>query len=271
MSNTPIEKRQFYIEGAHVYDDKKVEERVLAELVNRDWLKEGDEKENERRVTVLKNASQYSMATVAIQHSEKMYPYLHSEGISMEFNSDSDYGLEMRYSVPYSDGEKRLFTLECQLFLGKDFELNEVQSRVYYHFEKQCPREFRCSVNFNSIMEKILDWLKELFTPNSYAAANTMSPPKNEYKGWVPPFVSLTKEQYDNDILEANFKIENEYYEDDPHENVGIGADNIHQEGYKDGYKYGSAEGYKVGVEIGSIFGETNGFINSLATQQNDI
>ncbi|HEN3568042.1 TPA: hypothetical protein U5E19_003426, partial [Yersinia enterocolitica] len=66
-------------------------------------------------------------------------------------------------------------------------------------------------------------------------------------------------------------KIENEYYEDDPHENVGIGADNIHQEGYKDGYKYGSAEGYKVGVEIGSIFGETNGFINSLATQQNDI
>ncbi|EQB8080055.1 hypothetical protein ACYRDJ_002421 [Yersinia enterocolitica] len=297
MSNTPIEKRQFYIEGTRFYDDKKVEERVLEELVNRGWLKEGDEKENKRRVTVPENVNQYSMATVAIQHSQTMHPYLHYEGISMEFNSDSHYGLEMRYSVPYSDGNKRLFTLECQLFLGEDFVLNEVKSRVYYYFEKQCPSELRRDVNRNSILEMIFDWFKELFIPKDYAAANTMSPPKNEYKGWdpqfvnstnplpdneildqenisevwLPPFLSLTKEQYDNDILEANFKIENEYYEDDPHESVGIGADNIHQEGYNDGYKDGSAEGYKVGVEIGSIFGETDKFIDSLATKQNDI
>ncbi|HHL2500508.1 TPA: hypothetical protein ACQ301_002557 [Yersinia enterocolitica] len=297
ISNTPIEKRQFYIDGARFYGVEKVEERVLEELVNRGWLKEGDEKENKRRVTVLENVSQYSMATVAIQHSQTMHPYLHYEGISMEFNSDSHYGLEMCYSVPYSDGDKRLFTLECQLFLGKDFVLNEVKSRVYYNFEKQCPSELRRDVNRNSILEMIFDWFKEFFTPKDYAAANTMSPPKNEYKGWdpqfvnstnplpdneildqenisevwVPPFVSLTKEQYDNDILEANFKIENEYYEDDPHENVGIGTDNIHQEGYKGGYKDGSAEGYKEGVDMGFIIGKANGYIKSLATQRNDI
>ncbi|WP_145535940.1 hypothetical protein [Yersinia thracica] len=226
MSNAPIEKRQFYIDGARFYDDKKVdkkvdekvdekvEERVLAELVNRYWLKEGDEKENERRVTVLENMSQYSMATVAVQHSQTIYPYLHYEGISMEFNSDSDYGLEMRYSVPYSDGKKRLFTLECQLFLGENFELNEVQSRVYYHFEKQCPSELRRDVNRNSILEMIFNWFKELFTPNSYAAANTMSPSKNEYKGWDPQVVNSTNPLPDKEILDQK-NIANKKDEDD--------------------------------------------------------
>ncbi|HDL7429837.1 TPA: hypothetical protein PXN84_004096 [Yersinia enterocolitica] len=202
VSNTPIEKRQFYIDGSRFYDVEKVEKRVLEELVNRGWLEKGDEKENKRRVTVLEKVSQYSMATVALQHSQTMHPYLHYEGISMEFNLDSHYGLEMRYSVPYSDGDKRLFTLECQILLGKDFLFNEVESRVYYNFEKQCPSKLRYDVNLNSILEMIFDWFKELFTPKAYAAANTMSPPKNEYKGWVPPFVNLTKEQHDNQILD---------------------------------------------------------------------
>ncbi|EKN3489453.1 hypothetical protein OZ832_003918 [Yersinia enterocolitica] len=298
VSNTPIEKRQFYIDGSHFYGVEKVEERVLKELVNRGWLKEGDEKENKRRVTVLEKVSQYSMATVALEYAKREYPYLYHDDISIEFNLDSHYGLEMRYSVPYSDGDKRLFTLECQILLGEDVVLNEVESRVYYNFEKQCPSKLRYDVNLNSILEMIFDWFKELFTPKAYAAANIMSPPKNEYKGWVPPFINLTKEQYDNDILvqeniserwvppfvsltkqqyytdilevnlEVNFKIENEYYEDDPHENVGISTDNIHQEGYKGGYKYGSAEGYNEGVDIGFTIGEAKGYIKNLATER---
>ncbi|EMX8399993.1 hypothetical protein AAHR76_000743 [Yersinia enterocolitica] len=298
VSNTPIEKRQFYIDGSHFYGVEKVEERVLKELVNRGWLKECDEKENKRRVTVLEKVSQYSMATVALEYAKRGYPYLYHDDTSIEFNLDSHYGLEMRYSVPYSDGDKRLFTLECQILLGEDVVLNEVESRVYYNFEKQCPSKLRYDVNLNSILEMIFDWFKELFTPKAYAAANTMSPPKNEYKGWVPPFINLTKEQYNNDILvqeniserwvppfvsltkqqyytdileanlEVNFKIENEYYEDDPHENVGISTDNIHQEGYKGGYKDGSAEGYNEGVDIGFTIGEAKGYIKNLATER---
>ncbi|WP_342229463.1 hypothetical protein, partial [Yersinia enterocolitica] len=190
VSNTPIEKRQFYIDGSHFYGVEKVEERVLKELVNRGWLKECDEKENKRRVTVLEKVSQYSMATVALEYAKRGYPYLYHDDISIEFNLDSHYGLEMRYSVPYSEGDKRLFTLECQILLGEDVVLNEVESRVYYNFEKQCPSKLRYDVNLNSILKMIFDWFKELLTPEDYAAANTMSPPKNEYKGWVPPFIN---------------------------------------------------------------------------------
>ncbi|WP_145509810.1 hypothetical protein [Yersinia rochesterensis] len=246
--NSPCEKTQFHIEG-RLTGYRNISE-VLEKLVDIGWLEAGNKEEDNRRATVLNLLSKYSMATVALEHAKRGHPYLHHDDISMEFKSDNHSGLEMNYSVSYTDGFQPLFTLGCQLFLGKDFELDEEKSRIFFKFEKECSGELRSDVNRNSIIKMILDWFKELFTPNSYAAANTMSPPGNEFEVWVPPFENLTDRQLKDVMLEMNFETEDIYIDDEMSEIE---------------YKYTSPEEiYKSGENVGYI----NGFIDGVKTSR---
>lgn len=114
------------------------------------------------------------MAEFALAHSDKMYPYLHHNShILMEFDSDSDSELTMNYSVNYTDGKCGLFTLHCQMLLGKDFQLDENKTNIYFEFEPQCPTELQQSLDFRTITSKVLDWLKSIFFPDSYDRENT--------------------------------------------------------------------------------------------------
>ncbi|HDL8284119.1 TPA: hypothetical protein PXQ99_000866 [Yersinia enterocolitica] len=252
VKNTPFEKTQFYIDGGNCKGYGNTRE-VLEKLINSGWLEVGNEEENDRRVAVLNSLSKYSMTTVALEHVKRGYPYLHHDDISMEFKLNNHCGLEMHYSVSYNDGFQPLFTLGCQLFLGQDFELDENKSRVFFKFEEKCSSELRRDVSRNSIMEKILDWLKELFTPNSYAAANTMPSSKSVSEIWAPPFEDLTNSEWKNEVLEREAKVKikfdhpkNDYWEDDfPAQHAEINMDNIHHEGYMEGYTEGYTEGIK--------------------------
>ncbi|CNI82626.1 hypothetical protein [Yersinia vastinensis] len=168
------EKAQFYICGNNENSINSASE-ALDGLVLGGWLSSPDnEAESERRVRVLTLMSKFSMAEFALAHSDKMYPYLHHNShILMEFDSDSDSELTMNYSVNYTDGKCGLFTLHCQMLLGKDFQLDENKTNIYFEFEPQCPTELQQSLDFRTITSKVLDWLKSIFFPDSYDRENT--------------------------------------------------------------------------------------------------
>ncbi|MGE4799742.1 hypothetical protein AB8989_05025 [Yersinia hibernica] len=233
--NAPVEKTQFHIEG-RLTGYRNISE-VLEKLVDIGWLEAGNKEEDDRRVAVLNLLSKYSMATVALEHAKRGHPYLHHDDISMEFKPDRHHGLEMHYSVPYNDGFQPLFTLDCQLFLGKNFELNEEKSRVSFKFENQCSSELRSDVNRNGIIKMILEWFKALFTLNSDTIANAVSSAAGKYDIWVPPFENLTEAQFGSMILESNFEPEGIYIEDDiPQECAEVDMKIIYDNGYSDGY-----------------------------------
>ncbi|WP_145537552.1 hypothetical protein [Yersinia kristensenii] len=235
--NAPFEKTQFYVEGR--FTGYRNISEVLDKLVDIGWLEAGNKEEDDRRVAVLNLLSKYSMATVALEHAKRGYPYLHHDDISMEFKPDKHRGLELHYSVPYTDGFQPLFTLDCQLFLGKNFELNEKSSRVFFKFENRCSSELRSDVNPNGIIKMILEWFKALFTPNSYIVANAILSPTSQSELWVPPFENLTEAQFGTMILESNYDPEDIYIEDDiPQEYAEVDMNRIYDNGVRDGYLY---------------------------------
>lgn len=262
IKNTPFEKTQFYIEGR--MDGTKDIRDVLATLVDNGWLYADNKEENNRRVAVLNLLSKYSMTTVALEHVKREYPYLHHDDISIDFKFNSNSGLEVNYLVPYSDGHQPLFTLGSQLFLGKNFELDEEKSRVFFEFKEQCPSDLKGGVDRRTIKDMILDWLKNLFS-NSH---NFMPVESKHIFGTVGtvdtvdtvdisplPFSALTNDELKYDALKMDVKFdhpENSYWEDDlAEQHIGIDVGNIHRAGYMEGYKKGEAAGYNDGVDIG--------------------
>lgn len=260
-NNTPIEKKQFYIDGECSGGYKNIKE-VLERLVHKGWLKAGTDDDDKRRIAVLNVVSRYSMATVALEHAKRGHPYLHHDDISMEFKLDRHHGLEMHYSVPYTDGAQLLFTLDCQLFLGKDFTLNEETSRIFFKFEKQCSGELRRDVNRNGIIKMILEWFKELFTPNSYAIANTMPGSKNPTEIGTPKLAyanlgvieSKSHEQVEEIFSECDFVFEEDSYSED----------DILEIEDKDS---SSEKSYVAGESVGYV----NGFIDGVKERKNHI
>lgn len=241
--NAPVEKTQFYIEG-RLTGYRNMSE-VLEKLVDIGWLEAGNKEEDDRRVTVLNLLSKYSMATVALEHAKRGHPYLHHDDISMEFKPDRYHGIEMHYSVPYNDGFQPLFTLDCQLFLGKNFELNEEKSCVFFKFESQCSSELRSDVNRNGIIKMFLEWFKALFTSNSYTIANAISSTASQSETWVTPFENLTDFQFEDVMLEINFEIEDVYIDDEISEIEDSDSEKSYEAGKNMGYLHGFIDGVK--------------------------
>ncbi|WP_145579970.1 hypothetical protein [Yersinia vastinensis] len=169
------EKAQFYIDGDNVESIGSASES-LERLIHKGWLIPSDNNiETDRRVNLLTSMSKFSMVELTLEHSDKMYPYLHHDNhILMKFDFDSDSGLKMRHSVTYGNGKCDLFTLHCQMLLSEDFQLDENKTNIYFEFASQCPKELQQDLDLRTITTKILDWLKNLFFPNSYNADNTV-------------------------------------------------------------------------------------------------
>ncbi len=170
------DKAHFYIDGYNIADHDNIS-KVLEQLVHKGWLNSpSDFNECERRVNLLSLISEFSMADVVLEYSDKTYLHLdHDPHISMEFKRNDDSALEMVYSATYSDVEGEVFTLNCKMLLGDDFTLNENKARVYFEFNDNCPIELRKDLDCRTVTERIIDWFKKIFSPSSYIAANTAS------------------------------------------------------------------------------------------------
>ncbi|WP_145586945.1 MULTISPECIES: hypothetical protein [Yersinia] len=198
--NSPFEKQNFFV-GEDCIGGTDNYSGVLNKLVNENLLaEENDEKESERRAALLKLISKYTMVDVTLNHRDIMFPNLYcNSNTPMIFKTNHDGEIEILYEVPYDEGINNSFTLSCQFFLGKDFQLDEKKSRVYFKFNSQHSDELKNSLDFRNLKTKILDWLKELFFPASYAVDNTA------------PSMDMTDYQLSYLILKRESELEQEW------------------------------------------------------------
>ncbi|PHZ25558.1 hypothetical protein [Yersinia massiliensis] len=170
------DKAHFYIDGYNIAEHDNIS-KMLEQLVHKGWLNSpSDFNECERRVNLLSLISEFSMADVVLEYSDKTHLHLdHDPHISMEFKRNDDSALEMVYSATYSDVEGEVFTLNCKMLLGDDFTLNENKARVYFEFNENCSTELRNDLDCRTVIERIFDWFKNKFSSSSYIADNTVS------------------------------------------------------------------------------------------------
>ncbi|WP_186369438.1 hypothetical protein [Yersinia bercovieri] len=171
-----VNKAKVYINGVILSDHDNSRE-VLEQLVNKGWLNAANSYgESEERVNLLNLISKFSMAGFMLKHrdSDNKYPFLeHDSQISMESKDSSDSGFVMRYSVNCGDGESDLFTLNCKLFLEKNFDLSGEGIYVGFVFEKDCPDDLKKDLDCQTLWQRIIDWFKNIFSQSSYITNNT--------------------------------------------------------------------------------------------------
>lgn len=169
-------KTKIYIDGVILSDHDNSSE-VLNQLVNKGWLNSANScGESEERVNLLNLISKFSMTRFMLKHhdNDNKYPFLeHDSQISMEFKYSSDSELEMRYSVNCGDGESDLFTLNCQIILGENFDLSGKGICVDFVFEKDCPDDLKKDLDCKALWQRIFDWLVNLFSQRSHTTNNT--------------------------------------------------------------------------------------------------
>lgn len=171
-----VNKTKIYIDGVILSDHDNSSE-VLSQLVDKGWLNPANScGESEERVNLLNLISKFSMAGFMLKHrdNDNKYPFLeHGSQISMESKYSSDSGFVMRYSVNCGDGKSDLFTLNCQIILGENFDLSGEGIDVGFVFEKDCPDDLKKDLGCKTLWQMIIDWLKNLFSQSSYIPNNT--------------------------------------------------------------------------------------------------
>ncbi|EKN4712107.1 hypothetical protein FG465_000807 [Yersinia enterocolitica] len=259
------DKAQFYINGYNVAGHDNTGE-AIGQLVKNGWLAPPNTLgESERRVNLLNLISNSSMADVMLVRSDTHYFCLkHENNISMEFKLNSDDKLEMIYSVNYrhSNGND-LFTLYCQVPLGKEFELDESGPHVFFEFTEQCPNNLKNDLDCRTIKNRILDWLRNLFYIGHNSTPFTVKNISDAVEIPQLPFSELTDAELRHEVLQRDDEFvhpKNSFWEDE----IAI-LDEIDETQI---YNAGVAARYNEGVDIGFTIGEAKGYIKNLATER---
>ncbi|MDR5017415.1 hypothetical protein RF657_03205 [Yersinia rochesterensis] len=165
---------QFKIDEEQIFFDK---EEGISEIIHRlcqkEWVNSTDNTEDTELYNLLNNLTKKSLPEVILGFDGVIRHSLPIDNDTVfRFEGNALSGVKVHYSVVQRDGECNLFKLNCEFSFGKDCSLAHEKPNISIEYYPQCSESIKQALDPRTVMQKILDWIKNLFQSDIYIACN---------------------------------------------------------------------------------------------------
>lgn len=150
--------------------------QVLDSLCQKGWIDNADNFENTHIYKLLNSLTEKSLPEVVLgldgvlRHS---LPVEHDTVFRFENNAQS--GVSIHYSVVQKDEGCNLLKLNCEFLFGKEGSLTNENPHVSVEYFPQCSEDLKDALDHRTVMQKILDWIKNLFQSGIHISSDNES------------------------------------------------------------------------------------------------
>ncbi|OVZ91735.1 hypothetical protein [Yersinia alsatica] len=142
---------------------------VLNELCKKEWVNSINNPDNNQLGKMISTLMDNTLAEILLGNDNTIrYTLPLDHDTVFRFEGLGQLGVNAYYSVVHSQDGCELFKLSCEFSFDKNCQLSNKKPSVSIDYYPQCPEELKQALDNRTIMQKVFDWLRNIFIGNTY-------------------------------------------------------------------------------------------------------
>lgn len=151
-------------------------EHVLDSMSKDSWIDSLDDRKSTELYKLLDSLAENSLTESMMTLQQKIECSLPLDyQATFRFENNGQSGVKMHYEVIHSQDGCNLFKLNCEFPFDRQCQLTNGKKYISITFFPQCDPKLENALDHRTVMERLLDWLRNLFHLNSSVLENNPS------------------------------------------------------------------------------------------------